>query len=60
MTLYAKIQEEREEAAINQLIETSRKYHATEADILNDIMTSYNLTEEVALDCIKEYDKQPA
>ena len=65
MTLYAKIQEEREEAAteaakkasINQIIETGRKYHATESDILNDIMTKFKLSEEEALDLINEYDK---
>ena len=60
MTLYAKIQEERDEAAINQIIETGRKYHATESDILNDIMTKFKLSEEEALGLINEYDKQLA
>ncbi len=64
MTLYAKIQEERdeaaEEAAINQIIETCRKYHISEDNILNDIMTRFKLSKEEALDLINEYDKQLA
>ena len=68
MTLYAKIQEEREEAAteaakkasINQIIETCRKYHISDANMLNDIMTKFELTKEEALDFINEYDKQLA
>lgn len=60
MTLYAKIQEERDEAAINQIIETCRKYHISEANMLNDIMTKFKLSEEEALDLINEYDKQLA
>ncbi len=60
MTLYAKIQEERDEAAINQIIETCRKHSITETEIIEDIMTKFILTEEEALDCINEYDKQLA
>ena len=60
MTLYAKIQEERDEAAINQLIKSLRKYNIPEINILNDIMTEFNLTKEEALDFINEYDKQLA
>ena len=68
MTLYAKIQEEREEAAaeaakeaaINQLIETAREYNASDDEIIKKIMTKFKLSEEEALDCIKEYDKQSA
>ena len=60
MTLYAKIQEERDEAAINQLIKSLRKYNIPETNILNDIMTEFNLTKEEALDFINEYDKQLA
>ena len=60
MTLYAKIQEEREEAAINQLIETSREYNATDEEITSKIITKFHLTEEEALNYINEYDKQTA
>ena len=60
MTLYAKIQEERDEAAINQWIKSLRKYNIPEINILNDIMTEFNLTKEEALDFINEYDKQLA
>ena len=60
MTLYAKIQEERDEAAINQLIETAREYNASDDEIIKKIMTKFKLSEDEALDCIKEYDKQPA
>ena len=64
MTLYAKIQEERdeaaEEAAINQIIETGRKYHISDANMLNDIMTKFKLSEEEAFGLINEYDKQLA
>lgn len=64
MTLYAKIQEEREEAAeeaaINQLIETAREYNASDDEIIKKIMTKFQLSEEEALDLINEYDKQLA
>ena len=60
MTLYAKIQEERDEAAINQLIETAREYNASDDEIIKKIMTKFKLSEDEALDCIKEYDKQLA
>ena len=60
MTLYAKIQEERDEAAINQLIETAREYNASNEDIIRKIIKKFHLSEEEALDCINEYDKQLA
>ena len=60
MTLYAKIQEERDEAAINQIIKTCRKHGISDADIITDIITEFHLTKEEALDLINEYDKQLA
>ena len=60
MTMFMKIQEEREDAQIEQIIETGRKYHASEDDILNDLMSKFHLSKEDALKRIEEYDLQPA
>lgn len=60
MTLYAKILEERDEAQIEQLIETSRLYNAPDRKIVENLMSKFNLSEEEALEKIREFDLQPA
>ena len=60
MTMFMKIQEEREDAQIEQLIETGRKYKASDADVIGDLMAKFHLTEEEAIKRIHEYDLQPA
>lgn len=59
MTWYAKIQEEREEAAINQLIESNREFNVPDSDIVMKLIKKFHLSEDEAMDCIKEYDLQP-
>ena len=59
MTMFMKIQEEREDAQIEQLIETGRKYRASDADIVNDLMAKFHLTKEEAVKRMQEYVLQP-
>ena len=60
MTLFMKIQEEREEAAIDQMIETGLKYGASETSILEDLMNKFHLSREDALEKVHEFNLQPA
>lgn len=55
MTLEMKIREEREDAAIIQTIMTSKKYHASDREIIADLMLDFDLTENEAKKRIEEY-----
>ncbi len=58
MIFEMKIREERENAQIEQLIETSRKYNAADRDIIKDLMESFGFAEEDALDELEKYDEK--
>ncbi len=55
MNLYMKIQEERENAQIEQMIETSRRYGASDKDILDNLISKFNLSKEDATDRMLEF-----
>ncbi|MCR4907220.1 MAG: hypothetical protein K5985_00185 [Lachnospiraceae bacterium] len=59
MTLLMKIREEREEAAIEQMIKTARRYNASDDSIVKDMMSEFQLSKKEALERIREYDLQP-
>ena len=58
MTLEMKIREEREDAAIIQTIMTSKKYHASDREIISDLMLNFDLTEDEAKKRIEEYTEE--
>lgn len=60
MTMYMKIQEERDDAQIEQMIETGRRYGASTSQIIGDLMSKFNLSKDEAEDRIKEFDLQLA
>lgn len=55
MTLEMKIREEREDAAIIQTIMISKKYHASDREIIADLMLDFDLTEDEAKKRIEKY-----
>lgn len=57
MTMYAKIMQEREDAAIRASISTARELNASEEKIINLLVQKFILTEEEAKDEIKRYDE---
>lgn len=58
MTYAMKIQEEREDAKIFQLIKTSKKYNIASENIISDLMSEFNLTREEAEDALVNYEPE--
>lgn len=56
MTLFMKYQEEREEGAIFERIEAAREYGIFDEEIINKLMSKFDLSEEEARSKISEYD----
>lgn len=55
MTWQMKIDEEREDAAINATIRSGMKHNDSDNVIISDLMSDFQLTEQEAIDCIAEY-----
>ena len=60
MTIFMKIQEEREDAQIEQLIESYRELEQSEDTIVSKLISKFHLSKDEALKRIQEYDLQPA
>ena len=60
MTMFMKIQEEREDAQVEQLIESYRELGQSEASIVSKLISKFHLSEEEAQRRVKEYDLQLA
>ena len=58
MTMNMKIQEEREEARIEENIRVQRKYKVTDEEIVHGLMDDFNLTEDEAWEKLQEYDNE--
>lgn len=58
MTLAMKIVEEREDAEIERLIKASKKYNIPLNQIIEDIMSEFNLTKEAVFEKIKELEEE--
>ena len=60
MTLFAKIQEEREdaarEAAIKATVNTALKYNISKESLIADLMSEFHLTSEETVEFIKKYE----
>ena len=60
MTMFMKIQEEREDAQIEQLIESYRELEQSDDVIVSKLVSKFHLTEEEAAKRVRDYDLQPA
>ena len=60
MTMFMKIQEEREDAQVEQLIESYRELGQSEASIVSKLISKFHLSEEEAQRRVQEYDLQLA
>ena len=60
MTMFMKIQEEREDAQIEQLIESYRELGQSEASIVSKLISKFHLSKEEAQRRVQDYDLQPA
>ena len=58
MTLLMKINEEREDAGIIQSIRLLRRHHFSDAEIIEEIMSDFDLTEEEAKKRLEEYEDE--
>lgn len=56
MTMYLKVQEEREEAAIEATIKSERRHNASNSEITTILMSEFDLAEEEAVEEIRKYD----
>ena len=59
-TISMKIQEEREDAQIEQLTESYRELGQSEASIVSKLISKFHLSEEEAQRRVQDYDLQPA
>ena len=60
MTMFMKIQEEREDAQVEQLIESYRELGQSEDAIVSKLISKFHLSKDEALKRIQEYDLQSA
>ena len=60
MTMFMKIQEEREDAQIEQLIESYKELGQSDDTIVSNLDRKFHLTKEEALKRVQDYDLQPA
>ena len=60
MTMFMKIQEEREDAQIEQLIESYRDLEQSDDAIISKLVSKFHLTKEEAIKRVQDYDLQPA
>ena len=60
MTMFMKIQEEREDAQIERTITLYRDLGQSDESLLDRIVKDFHLTKEEALKRVQEYDLQPA
>lgn len=56
MTFEMKIQEEREDAAIEATIKSERRHNASNSEITTILMSEFDLAEDEAAEEIRKYD----
>ena len=56
MTMYLKVHEEREDAAIEATIKSERRHNASNSEITTILMSEFDLAEEEAVEEIRKYD----
>ena len=58
MTMAMKIQEEREEAKIEMMIKSYLKFHASKEQLISDLKSEFDLSEEEAVEYYEQYLKE--
>ena len=58
MTMFMKIQEERDDAQVEQIIESYKELGQGESAIVSKLVSKFHLSEAEAIERVQEYDKQ--